>query len=138
VITKSVYELAGGEAAFRDLVKRFYARVAADPVLRATYPEEDLSGATERLTLFLIQRWGGPPTYSERRGHPRLRLRHQPFVIGQRERDAWLAHMTAALDSLALAPALRKAMLDYFETASTAMINSRPAPAEQVPAEPGP
>jgi hemoglobin len=126
VINKSVYELAGGEAAFRTLVQRFYAGVAADPVLRRVYPEEDLSGATERLTLFLIQYWGGPPTYSERRGHPRLRLRHQPFVIGQRERDAWLAHMTAAVESLELAPAVRKALLDYFETASTAMINSRP------------
>jgi hemoglobin len=126
VITKSVYELAGGEAAFRTLVQRFYAGVAADPILRAVYPDEDLSGATERLTLFLIQYWGGPPTYSERRGHPRLRLRHQPFVIGQRERDAWLAHMSAAVESLELAPAVRKALLDYFETASTAMINSRP------------
>jgi len=126
VITKSVYELAGGEPAFRLLVQRFYERVASDPILRPVYPEEDLAGATERLTLFLIQYWGGPSTYSERRGHPRLRMRHQPFVIGQRERDAWLAHMTAAVESLDLAPPVRKALLDYFETASTAMINSRP------------
>jgi len=126
LITKSVYELAGGEPAFRLLVQRFYERVASDPILRPVYPEKDLAGATERLTLFLIQYWGGPSTYSERRGHPRLRMRHQPFVIGQRERDAWLAHMTAAVESLDLAPAVRKAMLDYFETASTAMINSRP------------
>ena len=126
MITKSVYELAGGEPAFRLLVQRFYERVASDPILRPVYPEEDLAGATERLTLFLIQYWGGPSTYSERRGHPRLRMRHQPFVIGQRERDAWLAHMTAAVESLDLAPAVRKALLDYFETASTAMINSRP------------
>ena len=123
---KSVYELAGGEPAFRLLVQRFYEGVASDPILRPVYPEEDLAGATERLTLFLIQYWGGPSTYSERRGHPRLRMRHQPFVIGQRERDAWLAHMTAAVESLHLAPAVRKALLDYFETASTAMINSRP------------
>ena len=126
MITKSVYELAGGEPAFRLLVQRFYEGVASDPILRPVYPEEDLAGATERLTLFLIQYWGGPSTYSERRGHPRLRMRHQPFVIGQRERDAWLAHMTAAVESLHLAPAVRKALLDYFETASTAMINSRP------------
>jgi len=126
VITKSVYELAGGEPAFRLLVQRFYERVASDPILRPVYPEEDLAGATERLTLFLIQFWGGPSTYSERRGHPRLRMRHQPFVIGQRERDAWLAHMTAAVESLDLPPPVRKALLDYFETASTAMINSRP------------
>jgi hemoglobin len=109
------------------LVERFYARVAEDPVLRAVYPEADLSGATERLTLFLIQYWGGPATYSERRGHPRLRLRHQPFTIGQVERDAWLSQMTAAVESLELAPAVHKSLLDYFETASTAMIN-QPVP----------
>jgi hemoglobin len=124
VLNRSVYELAGGEDTFRLLVQRFYARVADDAVLRAVYPEEDLSAATERLTLFLIQYWGGPNTYSEHRGHPRLRLRHQPFVIGRRERDAWLGHMTSAVESLDLAPAVRKALLDYFGTASTAMINS--------------
>lgn len=126
MLSKSVFELAGGEPTFRLLVQRFYAGVAGDPVLRAVYPDEDLSAAAERLTLFLIQYWGGPPTYSEQRGHPRLRLRHRPFVIGRQERDAWLGHMTAAVDSLDLAPAVRRAMLDYFETASTAMINSPP------------
>ena len=124
MLNRSVYELTGGEETFRLLVKRFYLRVAEDPLLRAVYPEEDLSGATERLTLFLIQYWGGPSRYSEQRGHPRLRLRHQPFAIGQRERDAWLGHMTAAVESLDLAPAVRKALLDYFEAASTAMINT--------------
>jgi hemoglobin len=123
VLNRSVYDLAGGEKTFKLLVERFYAGVAEDPVLRAVYPEEDLSGAAERLTLFLIQYWGGPATYSEQRGHPRLRLRHQPFAIGRLERDAWLQHMTAAVESLDLAPAVRKALLDYFETASTAMIN---------------
>jgi len=127
VLNRSVYELAGGEPTFRTLVKRFYRLVAEDPVLRPVYPEEDLSGATERLTLFLIQYWGGPATYSEQRGHPRLRMRHLPFAIGQAERDAWLANMTAAVESLDLAPAVRKALLDYFDTASTAMINA-PAP----------
>ncbi len=121
--TANVFEAAGGEPTFRDLVGRFYARVATDPVLCAVYPDEDLSGATERLTLFLIQYWGGPSTYSQQRGHPRLRLRHQPFAIGQRERDAWLGHMTAAVDSLDLTPAVSKALLDYFDAASTAMIN---------------
>jgi len=125
MLNKSVYELAGGEPAFRLLVRRFYARVAGDPVLRRVYPEEDLSGATERLTLFLIQYWGGPSTYSEQRGHPRLRMRHQPFAIGRAERDAWLEHMTAAVESLDLAPGVRKALLDYFATASTAMINTQ-------------
>lgn len=123
MLNRSVYELAGGEPTFRLLVQRFYAAVAEDPVLRAVYPEEDLSGATERLTLFLIQYWGGPQTYSEQRGHPRLRLRHQPFAIGPVERDAWLRHMTAAVESLDLAPEVRKALRDYFETASNAMIN---------------
>ena len=119
----SVYDAAGGEAAFRALVEHFYAGVANDPVLRPIYPDEDLSGAAERLTLFLMQYWGGPNTYSAQRGHPRLRMRHNPFAIGQRERDAWLRHMTAAVTSLDLQPNVRKALLDYFETASTAMIN---------------
>lgn len=123
MLNRSVYELAGGEETFKLLVERFYSAVATDEVLRAIYPEEDLSGATERLTLFLIQYWGGPSTYSERRGHPRLRMRHQPFAIGQVERDAWLRHMTDAVDSLDLAAPVRKALVDYFETASAAMIN---------------
>jgi hemoglobin len=122
----NVYKAAGGEETFRRLVERFYSAVADDPLLRPIYPEADLASATERLTLFLIQYWGGPSTYNEQRGHPRLRMRHQPFAIGQAERDAWLGHMTAAVDSLELSPALRKALIDYFETASTAMIN-RPA-----------
>jgi hemoglobin len=122
----NVFAAAGGEETFRLLVERFYAGVADDALLRPLYPDEDLSSATERLTLFLIQYWGGPSTYNEQRGHPRLRLRHQPFAIGHVEREAWLGHMTAAVDSLELAPAVRKALLDYFETASTAMIN-RPA-----------
>ena len=123
MLSRSVYWLAGGEKTFRLLVERFYARVAEDALLRAVYPEDDLSGATERLTLFLIQYWGGPTTYSDQRGHPRLRMRHQPFAIGKAERDAWLRHMTAAVESFELAPEIRKALLDYFETASTAMIN---------------
>lgn len=126
MLNPTIYELAGGEPVFRRLVERFYAGVATDPRLRPLYPEQDLAGATERLTLFLIQYWGGPATYNELRGHPRLRMRHAPFAIGQGERDAWLAHMTAAVDPLELAPAVRRALLDYFDRASTAMIN-RPA-----------
>src|SRR2546423_8483449 len=94
--TANVFEAAGGEPVFRELVERFYGRVAADPVLRAIYPEADLSGATERLTLFLIQYWGGPATYSQVRGHPRLRMRHPPFAIGGPERDAGVGHITPA------------------------------------------
>ena len=123
----NVFEAAGGEAAFRLLVERFYAGVADDPLLRPLYPDEDLADAAEHLTLFLIQYWGGPSTYNENRGHPRLRMRHQPFAIGQAERDAWLGHMRAAVESVDLVPAVRKAMIDYFEAASTAMINL-PAP----------
>jgi hemoglobin len=119
----NVYEAAGGEETFRVLVARFYERVAHDPVLRPLYPDEDLANATEHLTLFLIQYWGGPSTYNDQRGHPRLRMRHQPFAIGLAERDAWLGHMTAAVESLDLNPAVRKALVDYFEAASTAMIN---------------
>src|ERR1700694_5049480 len=119
----NVYEAAGGDKTFRLLVERFYAWVARAPLLLPLYPEEDLSSATERLTLFLIQYWGGPTTYSAQRGHPRLRLRHQPFAIGQTERDAWLGHMTAAVNSLEVSQDVRKALLDYFETTSTAMIN---------------
>lgn len=103
MLNRSLYELAGGEAAFRLLVERFYLGVSEDELLRPIYPGDDLSGATERLTLFLIQYWGGPTTYNEQRGHPRLRMRHQPFAIGPRERDAWLRHMTAAVESLDLA-----------------------------------
>ena len=123
----NVFEAVGGEAAFRLLVERFYSGVADDPLLRPLYPDEDLADAAEHLTLFLIQYWGGPSTYNEERGHPRLRMRHQPFAIGQAERDAWFGHMSAAVESLDLVPAVRKAMIDYFEAASTAMINL-PAP----------
>jgi hemoglobin len=122
----NVFEAAGGAETFRLLVERFYAQVEGDPLLRPLYPEQDLASATERLTLFLVQYWGGAAAYSERRGHARRRLRDQPCAIGQAERDVWFAHMTAAVDSLDLLPAVRKALLDYFEAASTAMIN-RPA-----------
>src|SRR5919198_965347 len=94
----SLYEAVGGEETFRRLVARFYQGVAGDPLLRPLYPGEDLADAEERLRLFLIQYWGGRATYSLRRGHPALRMRHAPFAIGQAERDAWLGHMRAAVD----------------------------------------
>ena len=118
----SLYEAAGGEETFRLLVDRFYEGVATDPVLRPLYPDPDLRAAAERLRLFLVQYWGGPPTYSRLRGHPRLRLRHTPFSIGERERAAWLRHMTRALDSLGLADHVRGPMADYFESAASAMV----------------
>ncbi len=119
----TVYEAAGGEATFTLLVERFYTGVASDPVLRALYPEEDLANAAERLRLFLMQYWGGPSTYSELRGHPRLRMRHAPFAIGPAEREAWFRQMRVAVESLELPRGVRDAILEYFETASLAMIN---------------
>src|SRR5580692_2899272 len=102
---RTFYEAVGGEETFTRLVRRFYQEVAADPVLRPVYPTQDLGPAEEHLRLFLIQYWGGPSTYNQLRGHPRLRMRHVRFTIGERERDAWLKHMRAALDELALGPA---------------------------------
>jgi hemoglobin len=119
------YEAVGGEETFRRLVSRFYQGVAADPLLRPLYPEEDLAGAEERLRQFLVQYWGGPSTYSQRRGHPALRMRHARFAIGQAERDAWLRHMTEAVDSLELLEPLRAMLLDYLTKASQALINQR-------------
>jgi hemoglobin len=117
------FEAVGGEETFRRLVHRFYEGVAADPILRPLYPEEDLEPAEERLRLFLIQYWGGPRTYSERRGHPRLRMRHAPFPIGEREREAWLTHMGAAVDELKLPEQLQKMLWDYLVMAANSMIN---------------
>src|ERR687888_1945788 len=119
----TLYEAVGGGEPFRGRVARFYQGVAGDPVLRAVYPEEDLSAAEERLRLFLIQYWGGPPTYSERRGHPALRMRHARFAIGPAERDAWLRHMTAAIDSLGLPDELAAPLRDYVTMAATALTN---------------
>lgn len=117
------FEAAGGEETFRRLVHRFYEGVADDPVLRPLYPEEDLGPAEERLRLFLIQYWGGPRTYGERRGHPRLRMRHAPFPVGRPEHDAWLAHMRVAVDELELPEPLEKMLWDYLVMAAHSMIN---------------
>jgi hemoglobin len=121
--TRTFYDAVGGEPTFRRLVAGFYRRVAADPVLRAVYPGEDLSDAEERLRLFLIQYWGGPRTYSDRRGHPALRMRHAPFAIGPAERDAWLRHMTAAVEELDLPPEQTAPLLEYLTMAAHALAN---------------
>ncbi len=113
----------GGEDTFRRLVDTFYAGVAGDPVLRALYPEDDLGPAADRLRMFLIQYWGGPSTYSQERGHPRLRMRHAPFAIGSAQRDAWLRHMRAALDSIGLPPAYEQPLWDYLANAAESMRN---------------
>ena len=120
------YEAVGGEETFTRLVRRFYEGVAADPVLRQVYPDENLGPAEERLRLFLIQYWGGPQTYHEQRGHPRLRMRHVPFRIGEAERDLWLSHMRTALDELDLAPALDSQLWQYLVMAANSMINYVP------------
>lgn len=117
------YDLVGGEPTFRKLVDAFYAGVAEDPLLRPLYPEDDLGPAAERLRLFLIQYWGGPTTYSEQRGHPRLRMRHAPFRIGAAERDAWLGHMRRALDTLALPAEQDEKLWAYFTHAAHFMVN---------------
>jgi hemoglobin len=124
------YEAVGGEPTFRKLVDEFYAGVATDPVLRPIYPEEDLGPAAERLRMFLEQYWGGPKTYSEQRGHPRLRMRHAPFRVGPRERDAWLTHMRAAVDSLHLGPEHETELWDYFQHAAMFMVNTLDEEAE--------
>ncbi|MFT4233526.1 MAG: globin [Microbacterium sp.] len=120
----SFYDEVGGHETFAKLVAEFYRGVAADEVLRAMYPEEDLGPAEERLLMFLEQYWGGPTTYGETRGHPRLRMRHLPFRVNPDARDRWLSHMRAAVDSLHLAPLHEAALWDYLERAAHAMVNT--------------
>lgn len=121
------YDEMGGEPVFRALVDHFYDGVDSDPVLRPLYLDEDLGpggAARERLALFLMQYWGGPTTYSDTRGHPRLRMRHATWQIGARERDAWLSHMTAALERIALPDAQREQLHDYLVGAAHSLVNS--------------
>ncbi|MGI8336333.1 globin [Actinomadura scrupuli] len=120
----SLYDAVGGEETFRRLVHRFYQGVAEDPVLRPLYPEEDLGPAEERLRLFLIQYWGGPRTYGERRGHPRLRMRHAPFTVGAVQRDAWLKHMRDALDEVALPEEADTLFWNYVVMAASSLLNT--------------
>lgn len=132
----TLFDAAGGEAFFRRLVDVFYDGVAGDEVLVRLYPEApDLSGARHRLTLFLIQYWGGPTTYSDERGHPRLRMRHMPFHIGRDERDRWLAHMSHAIDVATaelpdrdVAAAVAEALRGYFTPAAEQMRNDTGLP----------
>jgi len=121
--TATLYEQAGGMPFFERLVDRFYEGVATDDVLRPLYPEEDLAGARRRLTLFLVQYWGGPTTYLAERGHPRLRARHSPFSIGEVERDRWLLHMRAAIEVSGAAPEIAARLHEYMAMAADAMRN---------------
>jgi hemoglobin len=119
---RKVYEQIG-EDGFARLVDGFYRRVAGDPVLRPMYPAGDLGPAERRLRLFLVQFFGGPGTYGEERGHPRLRMRHAPFSIDQAARDVWVTHMLAALDEAAIPEPSRSILRAYFEGTATRMIN---------------
>ena len=121
---ESFYEQIGGHDTFVQLVDAFYAGVKSDPVLKPMYPEEDMEGAVWRLRSFLEQYWGGPHTYSEQRGHPRLRMRHMPFKVNPDARDRWLAHMATAVDSLELSELDRAMLWDYLERAAHSMVNT--------------
>lgn len=129
---QNFYQSVGGHQTFDKLVSVFYAEVAADPEFRALYPEEDLGPAEDRLRMFLEQYWGGPTTYQEQRGHPRLRMRHAPFRITHRERDTWLRHMRTAMDSVALEPEQDALLWAYLTRAADAMVNTLDAPGEQL------
>jgi hemoglobin len=124
----SFYDAVGGSPTFARLVAGFYAGVADDPLLRPMYPEEDLGPAAERLRMFLEQYWGGPHTYSEQRGHPRLRMRHAPYPVTHAAKDRWLAHMRASLDTLegdgTLAPEDAATLWQYLEHAALFLVNS--------------
>ena len=121
---ESFYEQVGGRPAFVALVDAFYVGVATDPVLRPMYPGDDLGPAKERLLLFLEQYWGGPNTYTEQRGHPRLRMRHAPFRVDSDARDHWLTHMRAAVAGLHLPPIYESQLWDYLERAAWSMVNT--------------
>jgi len=124
---QSFYDAVGGSDTFRRIVSRFYELVADDEILLPLYPEEDLTGAQNRLRMFLEQYWGGPRTYSEQRGHPRLRMRHIPFRIGFIERDAWLRCMHTAIAEIepeTLDAEHRQELLNYLEMAAHSMVNS--------------
>lgn len=119
----SFYEEIGGETFFADLTAQFYAQVAVDPILRPMYPESDLKAAATRLQWFLEQYWGGPTTYQENRGHPRLRMRHAQFHINLAAHDAWLSAMRAAVDGVQMSAEHKEQLWSYLEMAAAAMIN---------------
>ena len=118
----SIYEAVGGTQWFVEMIDRFYDGVQTDLLLRPMYPD-DLTESREHMVLFLQQYFGGPTTYSDQRGHPRLRMRHAPFIITNAEKDAWLKHMVAAVKAGELDPTIEERMLDYFDMAATHMIN---------------
>jgi hemoglobin len=121
---QTFYEAVGGHDTFVRIVDRFYAGVATDPELRALYPEADLAPAAHRLTMFLEQYWGGPTTYSDQRGHPRLGMRHAPFAVTPRARDRWLTHMRAAVEEAGMTPEQTAQMWEYLERAAHFLVNT--------------
>jgi len=120
---RTFFDEVGGHPTSVALVHRFYEGVRQDPVLAPLYPQDDWDGAETRLRMFLEQYWGGPTTYSQERGHPRLRMRHAPFAIGPAERDAWLSHMRDAVDSLELTAEQDATLWGYLEMAAFSMQN---------------
>jgi hemoglobin len=122
--TTNYYELFGGEVFFADLVSQFYARVATNEILRPMYPEKDMAGAANRLQTFLAQYWGGPTTYQEERGHPRLRMRHAGFKIGPAAKDAWLTCMRQAVVGMEMQPEAEEKLWRYLEGAAEHLLNS--------------
>ena len=125
-MTDGFYERVGGEEFFTSLVRDFYAGVATDEILRPMYPEGDLEPAIRRLTLFLMQYWGGPGTYSEERGHPRLRMRHAAFPIDAKARDHWLEHMMAAVKKQNMAADLHEELVNYLMQVAHFLVNETP------------
>ncbi len=125
---ESLYDAAGGMPFFVALVDAFYEGVVTDAVLRPLYPDDDLVDARRHLALFLAQYWGGPQTYSEERGHPRLRMRHMPFHIGPAERDHWLLHMAAAVERTTDSEAVRATLMNYFVPAAEQLRNDTGLP----------
>ena len=123
-VVPTFYEAVGGHPTFVKLIRRFYEGVANDPPLRALYPEEDLGPAEERFRMFIEQYWGGPTTYSDQRGHPRLRMRHAPFAVTPAQRDRWLTHMRDAIDSLELTAEQDAELWSYMERSAHFMVNT--------------
>ena len=122
-MSQTFFEKVGGQKTFNELVSHFYALVAVNPVLRPMYPDSDLKAAAQRLEMFLVQYWGGPTTYLEQRGHPRLRMRHAPFHIATKERDEWLNCMRQAVDGLEINAELKTELWNYLEMAANSMVN---------------
>ncbi len=135
---QSFYDAVGGHPTFERIVGRFYEGVASDPVLRPIYPEEDLGPAAERFRMFLEQYWGGPTTYSDTRGHPRLRMRHAPFAVSPIARDHWLSHMRVALDESGMTPEQVETLWDYVTRAAQSLVNTADEPATPAASPPPP